>query len=72
MKEQKTVDLSKMEETTITVKGRHDPCIVPKAVPVVEASVAIVLADQLIRGGFVPKVLGVEAVGEYYGVTEED
>ena len=71
-KEQKTVDLSKMEETTIRVQGRHDPCIVPKAVPVVESSVAIVLVGQLIRGGFVPKVLGVESVGEYYGVTEED
>ncbi len=71
-KEQKTVDLSKMEETTIQVQGRHDPCIVPKAVPVVEASVAIVLVDQLIRGGFIPKVLGVEAVEEYYGVKEED
>jgi len=71
-KEQKTVDLSKMEETTIQVQGRHDPCIVPKAVPVVEASVAIVLVDQLIRGGFIPKVLGVDAVGEYYGIKEED
>jgi len=71
-KEQKTVDLSKMEETTIQVQGRHDPCIVPKAVPVVEASVATVLVDQLIRAGFIPKVLGVEAVGEYYGVKEED
>jgi chorismate synthase len=71
-KEQKTVDLSKMEETAIQVQGRHDPCIVPKAVPVVEASVAIVLVDQLIRAGCIPKVLGVEAVGEYYGVKEED
>jgi len=71
-KEQKTVDLSKMEETTIQVQGRHDPCIVPKAVPVVEASVAVVLVDQLIRAGFIPKVLGVEAVGEYYGVKKED
>jgi len=71
-KEQKTVDLSKMEETTIQVQGRHDPCIVPKAVPVVEASVATVLVDQLLRGGFIPKVLGVDAVGEYYGVKEED
>jgi len=71
-KEQKTVDLSTMEETTIQVQGRHDPCIVPKAVPVVEASVAIVLVDQLIRGGFIPKVLGVEAVEEYYGIKEED
>ena len=71
-KEQQTVDLSKMEDTTIKVQGRHDPCVVPKAVPAVEASVAIVLVDQLIRGGFIPKVLGVEVVGEYYGVKEED
>ncbi|PVX26353.1 MAG: chorismate synthase [Candidatus Bathyarchaeum sp.] len=71
-KEQQTVDLSKMEDTTIKVQGRHDPCIVPKAVPAVEASVAIVLVDQLIRGGFIPKILGVEAVGEYYGIKEED
>jgi chorismate synthase len=71
-KEQKTVDLSTMEDATIQVQGRHDPCIVPKAVPVVEASVATVLVDQLLRGGFIPKVLGVEAIGEYYGVKEED
>jgi len=71
-KEQKTVDLSTMQDATISVKGRHDPCIVPKAVPVVEASVATVLVDQMIRGGFIPKVLGVEAIGEYYDVKEED
>ncbi len=57
-REQKTVNLSKMEENTIQIKGRHDPCIVPKAVPVIESAVAIVLADHLIRGGFIPKVLG--------------
>lgn len=56
-KEQKTVDLSKMEETTIQVKGRHDPCVVPKAVPVVESAVAIVLADHMLRAGIIPKVL---------------
>jgi chorismate synthase len=71
-KEQKTVDLSTMEDAAIQVQGRHDPCVVPKAVPVVEASVSAVLVDQLIRGGFIPKVLGVEAIGEYYGVEEED
>jgi chorismate synthase len=70
-KKQKTVDLSRMEETTIQVKGRHDPCIVPKAVPVVEALVAVVLVDQMLRGGFIPKVLGVETIGEYSGVKEE-
>ena len=69
-KEQKTVDLSTMEEATIRVQGRHDPCIVPKAVPVVEALVAVGLVDQLLRAGFVLKVLGVETVGEYSGVKE--
>jgi chorismate synthase len=56
-KEQRTVNLRSMEDAKITVKGRHDPCVVPKAVPVVEASVAIILADHMIRGGFIPKVL---------------
>ena len=71
-KEQKTVDLMEMKEATVQVNGRHDACIVPKAVPVVEASVALVLVDQLLRAGLIPKVLGVEAVGEYSDVTEED
>jgi len=71
-KDQKTVDMLNMADTTVQVKGRHDPCIVPKAVPVVEASVAMVLVDQLLRAGLIPKVLGVEAVGEYSGATEEN
>ena len=71
-KEQKTVDMLNMADTTVHVKGRHDSCIVPKAVPVVEASVAMVLVDQLLRAGLIPKVLGVETVGEYSDVTEED
>ncbi len=49
-KEQKTVSLSKMEETTLCIKGRHDPCIVPRALPVVEAVAAIVMLDTLIGG----------------------
>jgi chorismate synthase len=56
-KEQKTIDLSKMEETTIKVMGRHDPCVVPKAVPVIESAVAIVLADHMLRANVIPKVL---------------
>ena len=71
-KEQKTVDMLNMADTTVQVNGRHDSCIVPKAVPVVEASVAMVLVDQLLRAGLIPKVLGVEAVGEYSDVTKED
>ena len=45
-KEQSTVDLRTMTQTTIGIKGRHDPCIVPRAVSVVEAVTAIVIADQ--------------------------
>ncbi len=56
-KEQRTVVLSTMENATLTVKGRHDPCVVPKAVPVVESAVALVLVDHMIRGGFIPRVL---------------
>jgi len=56
-KEQKTVNLSKMENAMIKVGGRHDPCVVPKAVPAVEAAVAMTLADHMIRAGFIPRVL---------------
>ncbi len=50
-KEQKTVDLERMEEATIRVKGRHDPCIAPRVLPVCEAMVAITLADHALRAG---------------------
>jgi chorismate synthase len=56
-REQKTVNLSTMENAELSIKGRHDPCVVPKAVPAIEAVVAITLADHLIRSGFIPKVL---------------
>ncbi len=56
-KEQKTVNLKEMQETTVEITGRHDPCIVPKAVPVVEAAVAIVLVDHCLRAGTIPHVL---------------
>ena len=47
-KEQKTVTRSG-EETTLAAKGRHDPCVLPRAVPMVEAMVALVLCDHLLR-----------------------
>ena len=56
-KEQQTVNLSKTENAKIKVGGRHDPCVVPKAVPAIEAAVAITLADHMIRAGFIPKIL---------------
>ena len=42
---QQTVDLETGEPTTLEIKGRHDPCIVPRAVPVVEAAAAIAIFD---------------------------
>jgi len=45
---QQTVNLKTGEITTITVKGRHDPCIVPRAVPVIEAAAAIAIYDLIL------------------------
>jgi chorismate synthase len=47
-KEQNTVTQAG-EETTLAAKGRHDPCVLPRAVPMVEAMVALVLCDHLLR-----------------------
>ena len=48
-KPQHTVSLSKMENAELIVKGRHDPCVALRAVPVVEAVTAIVLLDLLLE-----------------------
>ena len=45
---QQSVNVSTMEEVTLEVKGRHDPCIVPRAVPVVEAAAAIAIYDLIL------------------------
>jgi len=55
-KEQKTVN-NTGEETTLAAKGRHDPCVLPRAVPMVEAMVALVLCDHLLRHHAQCKVL---------------
>jgi chorismate synthase len=47
-KEQQTINLATMENTTIKIEGRHDPCVVLRAFPVVEAALAICLADFLV------------------------
>jgi len=47
-KEQRTVTSSGVE-TILAAKGRHDPCVLPRAVPMVEAMVALVLCDHLLR-----------------------
>lgn len=45
LKEQKTIDQA-LNETSIHPKGRHDPCVLPRAVPIVESMAALVLADH--------------------------
>jgi len=54
---QQTVNIQKMEKDSIAVGGRHDPCIVPKAVPVIESSLAITLCDIMMEECLVPRVL---------------
>lgn len=54
---QRSVNLRSMEATELELSGRHDPCVVPKAVPVVEATASIVLTDLMIRAGAIPNVL---------------
>ena len=46
-REQPSVSLSKNEDAPLVIQGRHDPCIVPRAVPVVEAVVACVVLDMM-------------------------
>lgn len=48
MRDQSTLN-QEGEETTISGKGRHDPCVVPRAVIIVEAMAALVIADQLLK-----------------------
>lgn len=55
---QTTVDVKSRKETQLVVPGRHDPTVVPRAVPVVENATALVLADHAIRAGIIPPVLG--------------
>jgi len=54
---QETVDIKKMESARLVVKGRHDACIVPRAVPVVESMVAVTLCDFAVRAGLIPRVI---------------
>jgi chorismate synthase len=55
--EQKTVDIRKMKDTTITVSGRHDVCVVPRALPVVEAMMAFTLGDFALRAGLIKRTI---------------
>lgn len=47
-KEQQSVNLNSMERSALRIEGRHDPCIVPRAVPVIEAAAAIAITDLIL------------------------
>lgn len=50
---QRSLDLKSGRQTDLKIEGRHDPCIAPRAVPVIEGAAALVLADLSMRGGTV-------------------
>jgi chorismate synthase len=54
---QETVDMVQVNNAKLEVKGRHDACIVPRAVPVVEAMMAVTLCDFAMRSGLIPEVI---------------
>ncbi|MDE1831662.1 chorismate synthase [Candidatus Nitrosotalea okcheonensis] len=56
-KKQQTIDLHTKKSVSLVVQGRHDPCVVPRAPPVVDSLVSVVLADHAIRAGFIPPVI---------------
>ncbi|AIC14776.1 chorismate synthase [Nitrososphaera viennensis] len=56
-KTQETLDVSSKSQAKLAVPGRHDPCVVPRAPPIVECVVSMVLADHAIRAGLIPPVL---------------
>ncbi len=55
--EQATVNLKRKQNASLSVKGRHDACIVPRAVPVVESMMALTLCDFAMRAGHIPEVV---------------
>jgi chorismate synthase len=56
-RKQETVNIDKMENAELEIKGRHDVCIVPRAVPVVAAMMAITLCDFALQAGIIPEVI---------------
>jgi chorismate synthase len=56
-KDQKTVNMKNGKSLTLSVKGRHDACVVPRAVVVVKSMVAVTLCDFALRSGIIPGVI---------------
>jgi len=53
-KKQKTINLKEMKEIDIEIEGRHDPCICPRVVPVLESMAALVITDLSMQAGKLP------------------
>ncbi len=69
-KSQQTVDTAGRKRT-ITVEGRHDPCLCPRVVPVVESMIAVVIADHLMRQAMVDRPSTLELTREQIDLTDE-
>jgi len=54
---QKTINVETLKSSEIQIKGRHDPCIVPRAIVIIEAMTAIVLVDQLLMEGKISSLI---------------
>lgn len=55
--DQLTVDVKTRKIVTLRVQGRHDPCVIPRAPPIVDSLVSLVIADLALVGGFVKRTL---------------
>ena len=56
-KKQETIDIKTKKPVVLQVKGRHDPCVVPRAPPVVDSLVSLILADHALLAGLIKPVL---------------
>jgi len=46
--EQKTINIKEMKEDSLKISGRHDACIIPRVLPVIEAVMALVILDEIL------------------------
>jgi chorismate synthase len=70
-KTQRTLDLESSSEQVLNVPGRHDPCVVPRAPPVVECVISCVLADHALRSGIIPPVINTKNIRRTEGKAGE-
>jgi chorismate synthase len=54
---QQTIDIKEMKAASLSIKGRHDICIVPRAVAVLESMMSVTLCDFAMRAGIIPRVI---------------